>query len=102
MRVNTCVSALQDSNGELTAKGRKMARLPLEPPLAAALLAAGGLGCAGDAAAVAAMLSVDRVFVTPPSQCGPCTAAGHCFWGFWCLHSHAEALCRGSWLPTIW
>lgn len=53
----------------MTAKGRQMARLPLEPPLAAALLAAVDLRCVRDCVAAVSMVSADRVLVTPRQQC---------------------------------
>lgn len=59
---------VQDSSGALTETGRKMARLPVDPPLAAALLAAAELQCASDAVAVVALLSSDRVILTPASR----------------------------------
>ena len=52
-----------------------MARLPLEPAYARALLAAGPLGCASEASAVVAMLSVDTVFLPPRSRSSPSQAA---------------------------
>ena len=60
---------MQDSMGALTELGRKMARLPVEPPLAATILAAADMKCARDAVAVVALLSSDRVLRTPPSRC---------------------------------
>jgi HrpA-like RNA helicase len=61
---------MQDSNGMLTPQGRHMARLPVEPPHAAFLLEAARTGCAADAAALVGMLSADRIFVAPASECG--------------------------------
>jgi HrpA-like RNA helicase len=60
---------MQDSTGELTEAGRKMARLPVDPPLAASLLAAAESNCASDAVAVVSLLSSDRVILTPSSRC---------------------------------
>jgi HrpA-like RNA helicase len=60
---------MQDSSGALTETGRKMARLPVDPPFAATLLAAAELQCASDAVAVVALLSSDRVMLTPSSRC---------------------------------
>jgi ATP-dependent RNA helicase DHX8/PRP22 len=48
-----------DGNGAVTRLGRALARLPLEPALGAALLAARAHGCLSAALTVAAMLSVE-------------------------------------------
>jgi HrpA-like RNA helicase len=61
---------MQDSLGEITAKGRKMARLPLEPQYAAALLAADSLQCVWDCLAVVSMVSAERVFVSSRQMYG--------------------------------
>lgn len=51
------------SHGQLSEpKGVRMARLPLEPPLGAMLLAAEEEGCVDEAALLAALLSVQTVF----------------------------------------
>jgi HrpA-like RNA helicase len=62
---------VQDSSGAITDKGRKMARLPLEPQYAAALLAADNLKCVWDCLAVVSMVSADRVFVSSSQLCVP-------------------------------
>lgn len=64
---------VQDSSGVLTDLGRQMARLPVDPPLAATLLAAVELQCASDAVAVVALLSSERVFQNPSSRCEVCS-----------------------------
>ena len=51
-----------DSDGRVTALGRAMCALPLEPSLARSLLAAVDLDCLPDALTVAAMLSAESVF----------------------------------------
>ena len=51
-----------DRDGAITADGRAMAALPLDPALAAAALAAAELGCLPDLLTVAAMLSADSIF----------------------------------------
>lgn len=51
-----------DSDGRVTALGRAMCALPLEPSLARSLLAAADLDCLPDALTVAAMLSAESVF----------------------------------------
>ncbi|CAI5937583.1 unnamed protein product [Closterium sp. NIES-64] len=56
-----------DERGAITATGRDVARLPLDPSLGVTLLAARSLGCLPDAIAVAAMLSAD---VSTPSGGG--------------------------------
>jgi hypothetical protein len=54
------------ATGQLTKTGGRMAHFPLDPMLAAALLAAEGLGVTGDMATVAAMLSLTgAVFYRP-------------------------------------
>jgi HrpA-like RNA helicase len=42
--------------------GKQMSRLPVDPSLARALLAAASLGCLPDMITVAAMLSADSIF----------------------------------------
>ena len=51
-----------DSDGRVTALGRTMSSLPLEPSLARSLLAAVDLDCLPDAITVAAMLSAESIF----------------------------------------
>lgn len=46
-----------------------MACFPVEPPLAAILLAGGELHCADEAADVVALISSDRVFISPVNKC---------------------------------
>lgn len=62
---------VQDSTGSLTDLGRKMAHLPIEPPLAAILLAGAELHCPEEAADVVSLISTDRVFVSPANRCVP-------------------------------
>lgn len=62
---------IQDSAGDLTDFGEKMARFPVEPQLAAILLAAGELQCALDAAELVALMSTDRGFLVPGNRCAP-------------------------------
>ena len=67
------LSAL-DGEGVLTSLGRAMARLPLDPPLARAALEARRSGVLSDFAALAGMLSAERVFEQqPPGSTPPCT-----------------------------
>lgn len=69
----TLVSALEslyalgalDGHGYLTPLGRKMAELPLEPPLAKMLLASVDLVCSEEMITIVAMLSVQGVFYRP-------------------------------------
>jgi len=58
------LGALCDA-GHLTDLGRKMAAFPLDPPLAALLLAGERLGCSAEIVTIVAMLSVPSVFVRP-------------------------------------
>ncbi|MEW5299446.1 MAG: hypothetical protein WDW36_002464 [Sanguina aurantia] len=51
-----------DRDGDITALGRKMCGMPLEPSLARALMAARKLGCLPELMTVAAMLSAEHVF----------------------------------------
>ncbi|CAI8056710.1 ATP-dependent RNA helicase DHX33 [Geodia barretti] len=51
----------------LTALGGKMATFPLEPGLSRAILQSSERGCSEEVVCVAALLSVDSVFLTPPS-----------------------------------
>lgn len=51
-----------DADGEITAIGRRMTHLPLDPSLCRALLAAKEMGCLKDAMTVIAMLSVETLF----------------------------------------
>ncbi|KAL3695129.1 hypothetical protein R1sor_008780 [Riccia sorocarpa] len=57
-----------DKTGSITALGKKMAELPLEPALARALLAAEELGCLDQALTIAAMLSCENIFYQAPRQ----------------------------------
>jgi hypothetical protein len=61
-------------DGAITARGRLMATLPLDPSLAAAALAAADLGCLQDLLTVAAMLSADAIFAG--GRCGPASYIG--------------------------
>lgn len=54
-----------DTDGFLTRMGRRMAELPLEPPLAKMLLYGAEQGVSGDVAAVVALLSVQNIFLRP-------------------------------------
>ena len=54
--------AALDDEGQMTPLGRVLAELPLDPPLAACLLAAPMHGCVAEMLTVAAMLSVPSVF----------------------------------------
>lgn len=45
-----------------------MARLPVEPPLAAILIAGGELHCAHEATDVVALMSTDKVFISPVNK----------------------------------
>lgn len=75
---------MQDGSGYLTAVGKQMARLPVEPPLSAILIAGGELHCANEAADVVALMSTDKVFIAPVNKYvalnldGPCDAALSC------------------------
>jgi HrpA-like RNA helicase len=57
-----------DASGKLTDMGRKMAKFPLEPMAAKALLSAASEGCLEEMLGVVAMLSVDGVYVIPPAD----------------------------------
>lgn len=57
-----------DRDGNITPLGRRMAELPLDPPLARAIIASDELGCFADMCAVAGMLSSERVFVGGPND----------------------------------
>lgn len=52
-----------DSVGDITDLGRKMARLPLDPYLSLTLIRSEELGCFEDVAIIAAMLTVDQIYV---------------------------------------
>ena len=55
-----------DGAGAVTALGRAMALLPLDPHASRMLLAAAETGCAGAAAAVAGVLSAENIWHMPP------------------------------------
>jgi pre-mRNA-splicing factor ATP-dependent RNA helicase DHX38/PRP16 len=57
-----------DGKGELTELGRKMADLPLDPPLAKMVIAAESLGCVSEVLTVVSMLSVPSVFYRPKDR----------------------------------
>ena len=64
------MGALDDA-GRVTPLGRRLSALPLEPQLGKTLLLACEEGCAEEALAMSAMLSVEKVFVAiPPRQMG--------------------------------
>lgn len=52
-----------DEDGTITAVGRRMVALPLDPALARALLEASELGCVPDMLTVVAMLSAESIFM---------------------------------------
>jgi len=54
-----------DSGGNVTSLGRQMAEFPLSPGLSRNVILSASLGCEDLVLAVAAMLSVENVFVTP-------------------------------------
>lgn len=71
--LQSLISALQnlyalgalDEHGRLTTLGRKMAELPLEPPLAKVLLASVDLICSDEMITIVALLSVQGIFFRP-------------------------------------
>ncbi|MEW5312932.1 MAG: hypothetical protein WDW38_004530 [Sanguina aurantia] len=60
--VASCWTWQLDRDGDITALGRKICGMPLEPSLARALMAARKLGCLPELMTVAAMLSAEHVF----------------------------------------
>ena len=52
-----------DHDGDLTALGQRLAKLPLDPSLGRILVAAAHSGCLEEALSVCAMLSADSVFI---------------------------------------
>ncbi|KAJ4461369.1 putative Pre-mRNA-splicing factor ATP-dependent RNA helicase ddx-15 [Paratrimastix pyriformis] len=50
--------------------GRQMAAFPLDPPFAKAIIVSQHLGCTSELLSITAMLSVENVFFTPPSEDG--------------------------------
>ena len=56
-----CLDAI-DSQGAITAMGRRMSQLPLDPSLARALIEAEGRGCVREVMVISAMLSTEHVF----------------------------------------
>jgi pre-mRNA-splicing factor ATP-dependent RNA helicase DHX15/PRP43 len=57
-----------DDEGELTKIGRDMSDFPLDPQLAAVLIAAPKFGCLSEALSIIALLSVQNPFQRPPDQ----------------------------------
>jgi pre-mRNA-splicing factor ATP-dependent RNA helicase DHX38/PRP16 len=57
-----------DNQGALTPLGRRMAELPLDPPLAKMLVYADALGCASEVLTIVSMLSVPTVFYRPKDR----------------------------------
>lgn len=57
-----------DDEGELTKLGRDMSDFPLDPQLAAVLLAAPKFGCLSEALSIISLLSVQNPFQRPPDQ----------------------------------
>lgn len=89
-----------DSDARLTAgSGVALAALPLEPPLAKCLLAAGQMGCAEEVLTVVAMLSVPSVW-----------AGGHRGGHVNRCAVQLSNICRGlvctplpvRWMPLLW
>jgi ATP-dependent RNA helicase DHX33 len=65
------LQALQElPSGELklTERGRRLSAFPLDPRLAAVLLAADELGCAEEAVTAVSMLCAESVLLSPPNQ----------------------------------
>ncbi|KAL0965512.1 hypothetical protein UPYG_G00282280 [Umbra pygmaea] len=60
--------AALDDDGNLSEVGIIMSELPLEPPLAKALIAACEFDCVSELLTIAAMLTAPPCIVTPPSQ----------------------------------
>ena len=60
-RARYALSALDDE-GLLTRLGRKMADVPMEPPLAKMLIASVDLGCSEEILSIVSMLSVQNMF----------------------------------------
>ncbi|XP_060768223.1 ATP-dependent RNA helicase DQX1 [Neoarius graeffei] len=60
--------AALDDDGNLSEVGIIMSELPLEPPLARALIAACEFDCVSELLTIAAMLTAPSCFVTPPSN----------------------------------
>ena len=50
-------------DGAVTAMGKEMSHLPLEPSLARTLIAAKDLGCLSESITVASMLSSENLFI---------------------------------------
>ncbi|KFA45814.1 hypothetical protein S40293_08975 [Stachybotrys chartarum IBT 40293] len=73
---NTMLTALEelyalgalDDEGFLTRLGRKMADLPMEPPLAKVLVTACELGCSDEMLSIVAMLSLLTIFYRPKEK----------------------------------
>ncbi|KAL0192271.1 hypothetical protein M9458_010567, partial [Cirrhinus mrigala] len=58
--------AALDDDGNLSEVGIIMSELPLEPPLAKALIASCEFDCVNELLTIAAMLTAPPCFVTPP------------------------------------
>lgn len=57
-----------ESNGDITAMGIKVSRIPVEPQLAVSLIASSELGCLDDVSTIAAMLSVEHIWLDIPKH----------------------------------
>ena len=64
----SCCCRLCCRHGAITSRGRQMVSLPLRPDISSFLLTALELDCVEAAAPIAAMLSVEGVFIRP-GQC---------------------------------
>lgn len=64
-----------ESSGRITPLGLRISRLPVEPELAVSLIASHELGCLDDVSTIAAMLSVENVWLDIPKQSDAYAAA---------------------------
>lgn len=55
-----------DDEGDMTPMGKTMSEFPLDPQMAAMLIASSELNCSNEILSIAAMLSVPRIFLRPP------------------------------------
>lgn len=75
--LNICFGCVYCRRGRVTQLGKLMVEFPLQPGLTRALLKAAELGCEDLLLPVAAMLSVENIFIRPGQHCSEFKQVGN-------------------------